>query len=272
LGNPVWVWWSLLSAISLLNISLWIWTYGRLKTNKNAPIRQIQYLLRLSAVYVFVCAFRSVFPRADVQKICLFDTWLSSVFVGRSVATVAELSFVAEWAIVIYLLAKQATSNVAMILAKLIVPMIFVAEIFSWYATVTTNFLGNACEESIWAITFSMIFISLVLLFVKMKGAFRQILGLFIFGTLAYVAFMILRDVPMYLSRWQAQLHDGHTFFGFSAGVHELLTVWVPTDRFDQWKDEIPWMSLYFSFAVWTSIAFCYAPGIISWYDKRHEP
>jgi len=39
----------------------------------------IEPLALLSAVYVFGCAFRSILPRADVQRICLFNTWLSSV-------------------------------------------------------------------------------------------------------------------------------------------------------------------------------------------------
>ena len=54
----------------------------------------IGLMLLLCAAYVFGCAFRSLLPRADVQRICLFDTWLSSVVVGRSVATVAEICFV----------------------------------------------------------------------------------------------------------------------------------------------------------------------------------
>jgi hypothetical protein len=53
-------------------------------------------MLFLSAAYVFACAFRSFLPRADIQRICLFDTWLSSVTVGRSVATVAEICFTAD--------------------------------------------------------------------------------------------------------------------------------------------------------------------------------
>ena len=52
----------------------------------------IGLMLLFCAGYVFGCAFRSFLPRADVQRICLFDTWLSSVFVGRTVATVAELA------------------------------------------------------------------------------------------------------------------------------------------------------------------------------------
>jgi hypothetical protein len=57
----------------------------------------IELMVLLCGAYVFGCAFRSFLPRADVQRICLFDTWLSSVIVGRSVATVAEVCFAAQW-------------------------------------------------------------------------------------------------------------------------------------------------------------------------------
>ena len=62
----------------------------------------IELMLFLSAAYVFGCAFRSFLPRADIQRICLFDTWLSSATVGRSVATVAEICFAAQWAIILH--------------------------------------------------------------------------------------------------------------------------------------------------------------------------
>ena len=62
----------------------------------------IELMLLLCAAYVFGCAFRSFLPRADVQRICLFDTWLSSVIVGRTVATVAEVCFAAQWAIILH--------------------------------------------------------------------------------------------------------------------------------------------------------------------------
>jgi hypothetical protein len=53
--------------------------------------------LSLSTPFVLV-AFRSFLPRADVQRITLVDVWLSGVLVGRTVATIAELCFVAQWA------------------------------------------------------------------------------------------------------------------------------------------------------------------------------
>jgi hypothetical protein len=36
--------------------------------------------------------------------------------------------------------------------------------------------------------------------------------------------------------------------------LHDLASRWVVTHRIAQWQDEIPWMSLYFSVAVWTSL------------------
>ena len=36
-----------------------------------------------------------------------------------------------------------------------------------------------------------------------------------------------------------------------------MSTRWVVTHDLAEWKDEIAWMSLYFSAAVWASLALC---------------
>jgi hypothetical protein len=41
------------------------------------------------------------------------------------------------------------------------------------------------------------------------------------------------------------------------AGLYDVSTRWVVTHRIALWSDEIAWMSLYFSVAVWTSMALC---------------
>src|ERR1700694_2186711 len=126
-SNPLAWWWSLLTLVSGANIAIWFLLYRQLH---EAPIGSlgstsgIELMLLLCAGYVFGCAFRSFLPRADVQRICLFDTWLSSVVVGRSVATVAELCFAAQWAIVLYALGKVANSDTAKNIGKAIVPPI----------------------------------------------------------------------------------------------------------------------------------------------------
>jgi hypothetical protein len=46
-------------------------------------------------------------------------------------------------------------------------------------------------------------------------------------------------------------------------GLRDASTRWVVTRDLAAWKDEIAWMSLYFSAAVWASLALCvfYALG-----------
>src|SRR5271163_2500028 len=133
-SNPVAIWWCFLIAISAANIALWLTLHAHSRRRAAdwwSAAFAIEPLVLLSAAYVFGCAFRSILPRADVQRICLFDTWLSSIMVGRSVATIAELCFAAQWAIVLYALGKVANSDTAKNIAKAIVPIIVVAEFCS---------------------------------------------------------------------------------------------------------------------------------------------
>jgi len=91
-SNPVAVWWGFLLVVSTVNIALFVFLHSRLRAQAllQFGIVRVELLAFLGAAYVFGCAFRSILPRADVQRICLFDTWLSSVAVGRTVATLAE--------------------------------------------------------------------------------------------------------------------------------------------------------------------------------------
>jgi hypothetical protein len=196
-----------------------------------------------------------VLPRADVQRISLFDTWLSSVFVGRSVATVAEICFVLQWAIVLYQLAKLAKADTARNIATVIVPLILLAETFSWYAVITTNYLGNTLENSLWAVTFLLIAVALLRLLNDFRGAARLAIGLAVVGITAYLVFLVVIDVPMYFDRWRQDMASGKELFGLLAGLHDLTTRWTVTHDIAQWQDEIAWMSLYFSVAVWSSLA-----------------
>src|SRR5579872_307636 len=113
-SNPVALWWSFLILTSAANILCLAWLYARFRragVGRRAGAFVVEPLVLLCTAYVLGCAFRSVLPRADVQRICLFDTWLSSVFVGRSVATLAELCFALQWAIVLRRLGDAADSD-----------------------------------------------------------------------------------------------------------------------------------------------------------------
>jgi hypothetical protein len=213
-------------------------------------------MLLLCAAYVFGCAFRSVLPRADVQRICLFDTWLSSVFVGRTVATVAEVCFAAQWMIILSRLGTMAGADTTMNVAWVIVPLIVIAEVCSWYAVLTTNYLGNAIENSIWAVAFLVVGIGLCRLLPEFNGPVRLALIIAIIGIVGYLTFLVTVDVPMYLSRWRAG-HPHGKLLGLIEGLRDVSTRWVVTHDITHWQGELAWMALYFSAAVWASLALC---------------
>ena len=257
-SNPVAIWWCFLLIVSATNIALWFLLHRRFRQwspRARRGILRVEILVLLCAAYVFGCAFRSVLPRADVQRISLFDTWLSSVLVGRSVATIAELCFVLQWAIVLHQLAHMAKADTARNIARVIVPLILLAELCSWYAVITTNYLGNTFENSLWAVTFLLIAAALLRLMNDFRGPVRLALGLAVAGITVYLVFLVGIDVPMYFARWQADAANGKELFGVLAGLHDLGTRWTVTHDITQWKDEIAWMSLYFSLAVWSSLA-----------------
>src|ERR1700722_17673011 len=130
-SNPLAWWCCLLTLVSGANIAVWFLLYRQLHeqpANSLGGTPGAELMLLLSAAYVFGCAFRSCLPRADVQRICLFDTWLSSVAVGRSVATVAEVCFAAQWTMILRELGKVSHSDTTKNIANAIVPLIVLAE------------------------------------------------------------------------------------------------------------------------------------------------
>ena len=259
-SNPLAWWWGLLTVVSGANIAGWFLLYRQLHEQPTGGLGStsgIELMLLLCAAYVFGCAFRSLLPRADVQRICLFDTWLSSVVVGRSVATVAEICFAAQWAIILHQLGTMTGADTTLNAAWVIVPLILIAECFSWYGVLTTNYLGNAIENSIWAVAFFVAGIGLCRLLPEFDGPVRVVLAIAISGIAGYLAFLMTIDVPMYLSRWRAEAGHGGKLLRPLEGLRDVSTRWVVTHDLAEWKDEIAWMSLYFSAAVWASLALC---------------
>ena len=265
-SNPLAWWWGLLTLVSIANIAVWFLLYRQLHEQPTGSLGStsgIELMLLLCAAYVFGCAFRSLLPRADVQRICLFDTWLSSVVVGRSVATVAEICFAAQWAIILHQLGTVTGADTTVNAAWVIVPLILIAECFSWHAVLTKNYLGNAIENSIWAVAFFIVGIGLCRLLPEFDGPVRVVLAIVIIGIAGYLAFLMTIDVPMYLSRWRAEVADGSKLLSPIEGLRDVSTRWIVTHDLAEWKDEIAWMSLYFSAAVWASLALCVCCALV---------
>ena len=113
---------------------------GSLRT----PFGETQLLL--SGVYVGVCGFRSLFPRVDLERVCLWDTWLSAILLGRIAATIAELSFALQCGLFLQRLSAITDMPLLDVGAQAFVPLVILAELVCWYAVLSLNHIGHAID------------------------------------------------------------------------------------------------------------------------------
>jgi hypothetical protein len=199
-------------------------------------------------------------PVFDGHRLCLFNTFLSSALVGRTVATCAELCFAAQWAVMLRETSRATGSTFGRFAALAVVPLIAVAEVCSWYSVLTTSNIGHVAEESIWGLSGALLVAGMVAIWPRCTRSLRPLLLAWCIAGTAYVAFMFLVDVPMYWSRWIADSANGRHYMSIAQGVHDAAVRRIVSYRWQDWKSEVVWMSLYFSVAVWLSIALVHAP------------
>ena len=252
-------WWhTLLRANAVLNIALWSLAAAAV-TRAQASIPDTDAAnvqLLLSAVYVAGCAYRSFLPVIDIPRLVLVDSRLSSVLVGRSVATLAELCFAAQWALILHRAAVLVASPFALAVSLTVVPLIVLAEICSWYAVLTTGQRAHAAENSLWGLAAALVVIGMLVIEPHRLAALYPAT---IVGGAAYVGFIFIYDVPMYWSRWRADQASGHRYLSIADGLIDVSRRWTVSYRWKDWRNEVPWMSLYFTFGVWSSIWLVYA-------------
>jgi hypothetical protein len=263
-STGVLVWWFCLGAVSVVNIAAFCLLVARKARGDAAQGAAVRAFRRrqiaLSAVFVFGCAFRSFLPFVEGARFCLVDTSISNAIIARAVATFAELSLVAQWALLLGWWAREEGLRRVAVAARLLVPLIAVAEICSWYTALTTNFAGSVIEESIWAATATIVTLSLFALWPRSRGARRRFVGVAIVFTSAYVVFMCTVDVPMYALRWRRDTARGARYLTVAEGARDGWRRKIVTRRWPDWREEMPWMSLYFSAGVWISLSLMRVP------------
>lgn len=259
---PVLAWWGGISAVAVLNLGLLAWSAQRVlgaAVPNEAVARYRRLQLLFGGLYVVGCASRSFVLRSDGARYAMIDSFFGSVFVGRSIATVAEMAFVAQWAILLHALSKRDGDRVGVRLAASLVPIIAVAETWSWMGILTRNPLYHAIEESLWTVTAALFMLGLAL---RLRSA-GPALTRFLYASLAagglYLLYMVTMDVPMYVARWQAKQAAGAEYLAVSVGLGDAMT-WTVTGAWAHWQHEVLWQSLYFSFAVWMSLVLIHRP------------
>jgi hypothetical protein len=255
-------WWGGISAVALLNLVLLVWSathiLGRPATSP-AVDRYRRLQLLFSAIYVVGCASRSFILRSDGRRYSMIDHFVSSVFVGRTTATIAEMAFVVQWGLLLYVLSKRDADRFGQRIALSLVPIIGVAEICSWMGVLSTNPLFHAVEESLWTVTAALFMGGLAMRLKTAGPALKRFLYASLLTCALYLTYMVTEDVPTYWFRYQQMTADGVQFLTFGEGISNAMT-WTVKKTWVDWQREVVWQSLYFSFAVWMSLILIHLP------------
>jgi len=294
--SPVLVWWASLSLISLANLSYALFKFSSLKSlyhNGNATTTTTaRQRAILGVIYAAACSFRSLFPRIDVERTCVWDSRLSYIFFGRAAATVAEVAFGLQVALSMTAIAnqmlKKAQDNskdekndlgMLWLVKSVIGPSIFwlsvCANTFCWISVLTKNQLFHTLEESLWLVIGIMILLSLGTFWnqrVYLDPGLRSLVTWGTLGALIYVLFMATVDIPMYYSRWQHDRQVGTPYLTFIQGIYDAFSCQHVDRSFAFWGKEMPWLSGYFIFGVWGSIYLMNPFGdSINIFEKKHK-
>src|SRR5262245_21592800 len=253
------LWVGSLAGLAALNVGLWILIArsALLRT----PYAETQLLL--SGVYVGVCGFRSLFPRVDVERVCLWDTWLSGILLGRTAATIAEVCFALQCSLFVHRLSEITGMPLLETGTRVFVALVILAELVCWYAVLSLNHIGHVIEESLWALLMLLLSAAFATAALAAPGPLRAMLiaGFLVYGVGA--ALTMVFDVRMYVRRWRLRAATAH--LTLATGLRDSRCRRHPTLAWEDWREEVPWMTLYFSVGVWTSLAMV----LLEWAASR---
>ena len=256
------IWNRILGTIAIINIIVILHHIFTRLNKKGSNLK----LIILVTIYVFVCAIRSIWPRTDGPGLCIHDNYISTPFVGRCLTTIAEISFsifiVGVTNIILDSFSSINGINVIRKLNNSMVVFISIAQIFCWIGIITQDPSYNVIEESIWTIFGSIILVIYLTLYSNINKLpsspqlkkIKSIIPYIIFVCLIYILFMTINDVPMYYNRAKKKRNSNESYNNLYDGIQSMKRCKKVTTSYKDWKNDIPWLTFYFTFTVWGSI------------------
>jgi hypothetical protein len=250
------LWWRALCVLGVLNICLWltIWYFNEVA----GPYHAIQ--IALSGVYVFVCAYRSLFPRVDLERLVLVDSSLSSIFLGRCAATIAEICFGLQLGLLVHQLGVHAGLPWVQHTAWVITFCTIVAQAFCWHSILTLNHITQAVESFLWAAGFSWMAALLTVIAMDTNGLIHLLAIAGVVCSVAFVTYCLTVDIPLYLRRFRRGRAHGQAYLGIAEGARDAWDRREISHSWDRWKDDALWLTPYFSVGAWISMALVFLP------------
>ena len=268
-------WWAFLVIISIFNIAfIIIYMLSHKLTDMQKP-------LLFALIFSIVCGIRAIWPTKYVEKTCFLKTKIYTPFIIRILATVAEIAYILLFVVVFLHIIKTIHKFTTHKLDHLkpyiyaVIPLILLAEVFSWLGSVTEYQFWNISEEVMWFIS-SIILIALsIYILSKIKTSSEPkvksiyyLLSVTVPVATLFATFLALVDIPMYIRRFNknniTEIKDIKSFFrdfenkhkiNFDKRLDEMKKCQQVDNSLDTWKEEIPWLTGYFTIGVWSSFA-----------------
>lgn len=269
--NEIQPWLNVLKGVTIFNVSV-ICIYIVLFHNSISKVQSFYFIL--VAIYVIVCGIRSLWPRLDTKCICVFDNKISSPLIGRSLATIAEMAFIILLVLItntiLTIIQKSFGSSPLMealkILNIMIIPTIFIAQMTCWYGITTKDYFWEIIEGALWTYAIIVIFVIYLYLYIKTLGKninnnklkfILPVLPLAVIVSGLHIVFMLINYMPLMFKN--NLIYKKHK--SFWKGLSELSCSKI-SKKYKDWKNDIPWLTGYFSISVWASIL------ILFWHHK----
>lgn len=273
-NNVVLGWWTFLIIISIFNI-LFISIYAFTHTLNTKQL----ILFGFAFIFSIVCAIRAFYPTKYTEKTCFLKTKYYTPFVIRILATIAEIVYILLFVYVfIYIIniIKNITRINLNYLKKyiyIVIPIIVLAEVFSWLGSITEYQLWNVSEEILWLITSIMLIVISIFILnnikniksTKIKSIYYLLSGIVPLATI-FATFLIVVDIPMYVKRWikgeQLEAKPLQQIFNefknkhrknFDNNIKDFRQCRKVDKSLNTWKEEMPWLTGYFTIGVWST-------------------
>ena len=193
-----------------------------------------------------------------MERLCLWDSPFSSVFLGRAVATIAELCFASQCALLLFKLSYSSDASIVRTIGLTLLPIILVAELACWYAVITLNHIGHAIEELLWSIMVALVAAGFVIYSQQSGGGLPLWIVIGLIACAGTTALIMFVDIPLYIARWRAGKRAGFRYLRIRDGLKDAFLRRQVTHASEDWRNEVLWMSLYFSAGVWLSLGIVF--------------
>ena len=214
------------------------------------------YILVPAQVLFFVSAYRCLFPVSYTKNIVLHDSFFSSIFLTRLLATFVEVAYIYQFSYVLRII-NEGQIPIIDLLSWLMVFQVVISQFFVWGAILLQTEKYYFYEEFGWAIIFILNTVTSIVLYLCLDnlGKYEILLQInIIFGSL-YLPWQLIHLRKIRARIKNQDLISGHklnlTWKLLLEGLRKSLRVKNKTDDSEAWGGTVGmiWMISY-----WASI------------------